>query len=265
MLIKSQPLDPKAYKKLGLDDIGQHKEYSEKKIQSQYIGKISDNLLDRSEKRRFGFKRRLGLKWREIKDTWHDTKHTVRNHFKWRKTMRSIRPWEGFDGLICVMQTHLCEYIATEEKYGHSLDKYKNHKIATAKETVELLERMKDPDAYLGRRREKVKIKYPKYKSLITKYENGGISSSGDFVAQGNGWVGIDAGKDPRKGYFEFVDGKFELVNSPHQIETDRLLTEITKYHEEISNTYIEAENDSDNDFEMLCQLLKENLYSWWD
>ena len=192
-------------------------------------------------------------------------KYSIRNHFKWRKTINGIRPWEGFDGLIRVMQTHLRDYISTEEKYGYSLEEYKKHKIATATETVELLDRMKKPDEYLGRCRNEVEAKYPEYKSLITEYENGGTSSGGDFVAQGNGWVGMEAGKDPRKGYFEFVNGRFELVDSPNQAETDRLLAELSKYHEEIKNAYKQAEADSDNDFERLGQLLKENLYSWWD
>ena len=65
--------------------------------------------------------------------------------------------------------------------------------------------------------------------------------------------------------YFEFVNGRFELVNSPDQAETDRLLAELSKYHEEIKNAYKQTEADSDNDFERLGQLLKENLYSWWD
>ena len=45
----------------------------------------------------------------------------------------------------------------------------------------------------------------------------------------------------------------------------DRLLAELIQYHEEIDNAYEQAEIDSDNDFERLGELLKENLYTWWD
>ena len=176
-----------------------------------------------------------------------------------------MRPWEGFDGLIDVIQTHLRDYIETEEKYGHSEEEYKKNKIATAKETVEILERMKDPLEYSTKRRDEVESKYPEYQYLITKYETGGTSYSGDFVVQGNGWVGKESGKDPREGYFEFVDGRFELADSPDQTETERLLAELTMYHEEINNAYMQAEVDSDMDFDRLSKLLKENFYTWWD
>jgi len=42
----------------------------------------------------------------------------------------------------------------------------------------------------------------------------------------------MESGKDPRKGYFEFADGRFELAESPDQTETDRLLMELMKCSE---------------------------------
>ena len=90
-------------------------------------------------------------------------------------------------------------------------------------------------------------------------------SYSGDFIAQGNGWAGKESGENPRSGYFEFVNGKFQLAESTDKNETDRLLAELEKYHEELTNAYKQANVDSDEDFERLGQLLKENLYSWWD
>ena len=259
MLLNSQPLDPKFCDKFKVDD----NDESERKIKSQHIGKMFDDIID--DKRKIGLKTRIDWIWRDIKGVFYDMKYAIRNRFKWRKTVSGLRPWEGFDGLINVMQTHLRDYIKTEEKYGHSLEEYKNKKIATAKETVEILERMKDPIEYPTKRRDEVESRYPKYQFLITHYESGSTSYSGDFVAQDNGWAGIESGKDPRKGYFEFIDGRFELAESPDQTETDRLLAELMKYHEEIVNAYKQAEIDSDNDFERLGELLKENFYTWWD
>ena len=100
---------------------------------------------------------------------------------------------------------------------------------------------------------------------MITEYGTGGTCCSGDFVAQGGGWAGEESGKDPRAGYFEFVNGRFELADSPDQHETVRLLKELREYHKEIHNAYKQAEIDSDEDFERLSWLMKENLYSWWD
>jgi len=130
------------------------------------------------------------------------------------------------------------EHQKTEEKYGHSEESYKKRKVAAAKDTVRILRRMKDPMEYLSRRRDEVDKKYPEYKSLITKYSDGSTSSSGDFIRQGRGWTGQEAGNDPRRGYFEFANGRFELAASPDQDETDRMLAELTQYYEDISNAY---------------------------
>lgn len=265
MLPHSQPVDPKFYKKLGLDDNVHQGSLSEQDIKSQRIGKMFDDFSVESRKKKISWKTRVSWRGHRIKSKFYDIKYAIRNRVTWRKTMNTLRPWEGFDGLICVMQTHLQDYIETEEKYGHSTEEYKNKKIATAKETVGLLSRMREPEDYLQRCREKVEAKYPKYKSLITEYKKGTTSVSGDFVAQGNGWVGEESGKSPRKGYFEFVNERFELVDSPDKIETERLLDQLSNYYKEIENAYTQAENDLDKDFERLGLLLKENLYSWWD
>jgi hypothetical protein len=133
------------------------------------------------------------------------------------------------------------------------------------KETLALLERMKEPDEYHHRLKQAVDAVYPNYKSLITRYKNGGSGSSGDFVAQGVGWTGKEAGANPREGYFEFVNGKFELAQSPDQAETDRLLAQLQQYYADAENAHIQARTESDADFERLAALLREHMYSWWD
>ena len=166
--------------------------------------------------------------------------------------------------MLRVMQTHLRDYLNTEEKYGMSEETFKAEKIASVKETLEILARMQEPDEYHIRLLDAVDAKYPKYKYLITKH-NTGTTYSGDFVAQGDGWAGCESGKDPREGYFEFVNGRFELTESPNQLETERLLTELRNYHSERDAAYRQAEVDSEADFERLHLLFKEHLYTWWD
>ena len=265
MLLRSQPLSIKAVKKLGLNSEKEILEMSEGNIKSQRIGRMFDDIDMGNKKSKISLQTRLGWKWRDLKGSYYDVKYTIRNHFKWCKTIGRLRPWEGFDGLLRVMIKHLYDYVETEEKYGHSEESYKKQKIDSAKEVIKILKRMKNPEKYASRRRKKVEEKYPKYKQLLTEYKNGGSGSSGYFVAQGNGWAGKESGKDPREGYFEFIDGRFELVNSPDQGETDRLLNELCEYNKEIDAAYRQAEIDSDKDFEKLGQLLKENLYKWWD
>ena len=263
MLLRLQPLCEEISKKLDAKSKGEIDTMNKSNIKSQYIGHFFDEIVE--GKRRIRLKTRLGWKWRNLKGKYYDLIFAVRNSFKWRKTISRLRPWEGFDGLLSVMQKHLNDYIETEEKFGHSANEYKERKIATAKEAIELLARMNKPDEYYFRRREEVDRLYPDYKQLITRYEYGGTGISGDFIAQGTGWVGKESGENPREGYFEFVNGRIELAESPNQAETDKLLTQLKEYHKDIGAAYRQAEVDSDEDFARLSDLLKENLYSWWD
>ena len=105
---------------------------------------------------------------------------------------------------------------------------------------------------------------YPDYKSLITEYDDS-TSVSGDFTPQSDGWVGMESGKDPRSGYFEFEDGVFTQKESPDQRETDRLLDELRSYHQDQKLAYEQAEKNAETDFTRLGQLLREHLYTWWD
>ena len=265
MLIQSQPLDSKFCEQMGLNKIDENASFSEKEIKDQFIGNMFDDIRGENGKRKISLGLRFHWLFQDIKNFFYDTKYAIRNYFKWRKTIRKLRPWEGFSGLISIMITHLNDYIETETLYGHSAEEYKKHKIATSKETVEILKRMEDPDEYFSKPIKEVELRYPKYKGLVTKYVKGGSCFSGNFVAQGNGWVGKESGKDPREGYFEFIDGRFQCIESPDQNETNRLLTQLDKYQEERSNAYKQGHQDSDKDFDRLSKLLKDNLYSWWD
>jgi len=174
MLIQSQPLDPKFCEKLGLKEDDEFSDFSEDNIKTQSIGTMFDNISKKSSEQKISLGLRLSWLLNDIKGAFYDMKYSIRNYSKWRKTIRKLRPWEGFDGLISVMITHLQDYVTTEEKYGHSEEKYRNQKIVTAKETIKILERIKEPDEYLSKRREEVESQYPKYKGLVTEYKNGG-------------------------------------------------------------------------------------------
>ena len=256
----SQPLDPRFNKKYNLPEIDEHR--PEPVIVSQRIGKLFDDLDIR---RKPGLKIRLRRKWRRVKNLGRDINRGIRNHMRWHKTLCELYPFEGYSGLLRVMITHLNDYLRYEEKYGYSEKEFKAGKITAVEETLGVLARMQEPDEYISRRIHEVKVRYPQYKGLITKYADGGTGDSGMFVQQGAGWAGEEAGNDPRRGYFEFAGGRFELAASPDQAETDRLLAELDKYGHEIHDAYKQAEADSNADIDRLAQLLKESLYSWWD
>jgi hypothetical protein len=263
MCIRSQPIDDSLVKKLKLDE-SETISITDEDIKSQRMGKMFDDIFEIERKQTDNLKRWLRWKWQSVKNLKYYIKYALRNHIKWHKTLCEIRPWEGFSGLLHVMQTHLEDYVQCEEKYGTAAKDYKEMKISSVHATLELLERMNEPDDYYFIRKEEVDKRYPDYKYLITEYDRS-TSYSGDFISFGNGWVGMESGKDPREGYFEFVCGKLELVKSPDCFETDRLLNEVKNYHEDTLDAYKQAELASKNDFEALHILMKDNLYSWWD
>jgi len=184
MLIHSQPLNSKVSKNLGISS-DTEKSYGKKTVKEQYIGDMFDKLSN--SKCNKCIKTRLSRKWYRLKEVYHNITWAIRNHIKWSKTMFRLRSWEGFDGMLTAMITHLQDYIKMEEKCGHAVEEYKNQKIATAKETVTLLKRMRDPDGYWMRLTDAVEKRYPKYKYLVEEYDDGGESYSGDYTSQGNG------------------------------------------------------------------------------
>jgi hypothetical protein len=170
-MIRSKAIDESRLKK-GVLKPDDPEDFSDGNIASQHIGSMFDFLGDNHK---IKLKTRLDWLWRDIKGRYSDTRYKIRNRRVWRKTLNGIRPWEGFSGLLAVMQTHLRDYMETEEKYGHSALEERERCIASVKETLEVLERMKDPDEYDHRLLEAVDARYPEYKSLITRYKRGGF------------------------------------------------------------------------------------------
>ncbi|MDR1688243.1 MAG: hypothetical protein LBS21_06480 [Clostridiales bacterium] len=261
MLIRPQPLNNKTSLKM---KAGKDSFRSGRKIKSVHVGKLFDGL-DYDSKRKISLSTKFIWLYHDIQGICHNFRYSIRNNVRWFKTISQLRPWEGFGGLINVMRFHLKDYIEMEEKYGHSEESVKNAKIVSAKRALRLLKRMQDPDGYTSRRLDAAKKKYPDYKSLITRYENGSVMISGDFVAFGDGWIGREAGKNPREGYFEISGSKFVSKKCSNPKEVIRVLAELDRYNEDVQNAFKQAGIDSDKDFARLHKILKRHLYSWWD
>jgi hypothetical protein len=73
MLQGSQPLDPKAAKKMGLEDINTVKNRPEPKIISERIGRMFDDLS--LGKRKIGLKTRLECLRKDIRGFYHDVRY----------------------------------------------------------------------------------------------------------------------------------------------------------------------------------------------
>jgi ketol-acid reductoisomerase len=166
-----------------------------------------------------------------------------------------------------LVQRHLKDYLETEVKYGHSEKSYREAKINSVKECLEILERLQK-DKYNENALNEVYSKYPKYKQLITKHSDGCTSYSGEFIALGNGWAGIEAGANPRRGYFECVNGKFELTtisDKSVQAEIEQRLDQIERYHADWKKAIKNSDKCMEDDKRRLGELLNQHFFSWWD
>jgi hypothetical protein len=238
---------------------------TEKKAQpiKQYMGRMFENFLDS----KITLKMRLSWLGRDISDAWHNFYNTVCNWVKWRKTISRLRPWEGFDGVLTLVQKHLKDYLETEVKDGQSEKSNRKAKITSVKECLEILEKLQK-DEYNEKTLNEVYAQYPKYKQLITEYSDGSTSCSGDFTALGNGWAGIESGANPRRGYFECVNGKFELTtisDKSVQAKIEQSLDQIESYHADWKKAIKNSDKCMEDDKRRLGELLSQHFFSWWD
>jgi hypothetical protein len=257
-MLHTQPLDSEISKKM--DSYDTKKEALPEK---QYMGLMFEDLLNS----KITLKMRLSWLGRDISNAWYDFYYMVCNWVKWRKTISGLRPWEGFGGVLTLVRKHLKDYLETEVKYGHSERSYREAKITSIRKCLEILERLQKNE-YDGNALDEVYAKYPEYKQLITEYSDGSTSCSGDFIAVGNGWAGIEAGANPRRGYFEYVNGKFELTATSDesvQAQVEQSLEQIERYHADLHEAYKNAEIYMENDKNKLGELLSQHFFSWWD
>jgi hypothetical protein len=257
-MLHTQPLNSEIY-----NDMDTCKTEKKALPEKQYMGRMFENNL----KSRTTLKTRLSWLGRDISNAWYNFYYTVKNRIKWRKTISGLRPWEGFDGVLTLVQRHLKDYLETEVKYGHSEKSYREAKIKSIKECLEILERLQKNE-YEENTLNQVYVKYPEYKQLITDYSDGCTSYSGEFIAVGNGWAGIEAGAAPRRGYFESVNGKFELTaisGESVQAEVEQSIGQIESYHADLKDAYENAEKNMEDDKRRLGEILSRHFFSWWD
>jgi hypothetical protein len=209
------------------------------------------------------------LQWlgKDICNVYYKVKYTLSNWLKWSKTIAKLRPYEGFEGVLTLTQKHLKDYLEAEIKFGHSEETHKNEKIASVKECLEILERLQKDD-YANCLIEQIDARYPKYQKLVTRYSDESSSYSGDFYPYKNGWVGFESGANPRRGYFEFINGTFEsmALSDVHMVnDVEEILNQIDNYHADVTDAYKQALTNEKNDKKRLGKILNRHFFTWWD
>jgi len=258
----SKRVDPEYAKKQGWSSDDNEDDDASRTIIKQYIASPYDfSYLDDIK---ISLRKRLVWKLERLLIWWkRDVLLPVITHIRWHNVLKELRPWVGYSGMIKLMQFMLRHYASYEEQYSCSAKEYKDSAVNSARETADLLERLKEPTEYSSRRRDEVKERYPEYLELRTDYADGSSMKSGYFIPQGKGFVG-PASEQFESNYFEIVNDRIISLDSPDKLETERLVNEIIKYDKEIDEAYELAQKDLENDFDKLNQLLRENMYYWW-
>lgn len=228
--------------------------------ESQYMSFMFDDL---DSNIKFSIKDKISSTKLKIKDFCYDLSYGITNWIKWFKVISKLRPWEGFDGVLQVAKHHLKDYLNYEIHYGHTEDDYRQEKIHKIKRCLELIEKIQK-DEYEIILMDAINQKYPKYYRMVSKTKTG-VCYSGKFVKFKDGWVGIEGGNNPRKGYFILKDGKFVIANSPNEEESNLLLKQMIQYEKDIKNALQESKECRDKDLNELSAILKEGFFSFWD
>lgn len=227
---------------------------------SQYMGTLFDNF---KQDEKFSIKDKFRFTRIKVEDFLDDLKYTAINCIKWFKVIPKLRPYEGFDGTLQIIKHHLKDYLRYEINYGHSEDEYKQEKIYNIRRCLELIDKLRK-DEYTLILTDAINQKYPKYYNMISE---GKVSTSysGKFTKFKDGWVGIEGGKNPRKGYFIHKDGRFVLTESPDEKESNRLLKQIEQYELDITEAIKLGAEHKEKDLNELMEILRKHFFEFWD
>ena len=92
---------------------------------------------------------------------------------RWRGLLADYYLWD-IRAFLPLFVKHLEDYIAIEKKHSIATPEYREYKIATAREAVDIINRLLAED-YASLRREPIEQKWGKYPYKKTTYENGSV------------------------------------------------------------------------------------------
>jgi len=180
--------------------------------------------------------------WFKLSNCYWNISNTIYNHIKWHKTLKKIRAFNGDEALFEVMQTVLRNFLECTDN---------PEKQESAKEVIELIERLKVPDMIKAKALSEINSRYPMYVHR----------ADGKYTRQGDGWAGIHNGEE---GYYRCVNGYMRFCLSPDQAETDRLIKELIQHTTETREASRRSDKETNEAFERLFKLIRENVYTWW-
>jgi hypothetical protein len=217
------------------------------------LGNVKITILDRLDwlrKDLRGFMR--GIKW------------GVGNLKEWLPFIWSLRPWDADTTIIDLMIKQLRIFVRYNREHGHATDEHRIKVISSAREAIKLLTRLRDPMAYDMYALRQVDKRFPQWQSFIQHCKTG-TSYGGRFLAQADGWVGMQAGKDAKRGFFKILGGELWLRESPDQQETDRILKLMEQYEVARNKASERAKILRAKDTVRLIEIFEIHFHTWWD
>ncbi|MDR0964114.1 MAG: hypothetical protein LBM60_05825, partial [Clostridium sp.] len=168
-MYKSQPVsnDKKILDRLGLSDI-----LAEERAADRTVVKVEhvDEMFDFSDKKISLTQKILGV-FRRLKLKMEDRRRGLKNYRRFKDVLENYYPYSTYSFLRIFMR-HLETYINFEKKYGISEETWKEHKITTAQEAIDIMNRLVDDD-YYSKYTAPVMDKWGKLPYEKITYENG--------------------------------------------------------------------------------------------
>jgi hypothetical protein len=200
---RSQPIDinsPTA-KRLGLTE-----ESSKVSDSGKEIVKIEtvDCMFDFGS-RKLSFSARLMRPFRRAATRFGDYKRGIKRYFRWRESLEQYYPWDT-NSFLPLLVRHLEEYTAIEMKYGMTTPEFKEYKISTAQEAIEILKRI-IADDYIEVHRKPVDEKWGEFPYEKTTYTSGSV-----------GFKHLTP-----DGYDEEIHAAYEQADAYEQVDLKRL------------------------------------------
>jgi hypothetical protein len=172
-MARTQPLrdDERLYKKLGLKEpTEEERELGKKVVSVTVVDDMFEDLLSRPRKRR-SFVSKLTSPYHRFKKRIKDTRHMLRNLWRWRGLFKEYYPWD-IHCFLPMFVKHLELYIELEKKHGMSTEEWIEHKTSTAQEALDIINRIMEDD-YNRQYLDAVDEKWGNFPYERTKYANG--------------------------------------------------------------------------------------------
>jgi hypothetical protein len=166
---RSQPVsnDKKILERLGLPDVtAEERSEARKVVKVEYVDKMFD-----FPERKVSPPKKILYAFRRLKLKLEAKQRGFKVYRRWRDLLEDYYPFSIYS-FLPIFVRHLEMYINAEKKYGISEETWREHKISTAQEAIDIMNRLVADD-YYSKYTAAVEEKWGKFPYEKTIYDNG--------------------------------------------------------------------------------------------